>query len=87
MTEIKLRRLTIDRSENITRYYVRIPGRPKARIMGEPGSEEFMVAYRAAIAGEKSPAVERPKLTIFPPRSLGRAKPWRKPEAVSSPYP
>jgi len=73
LTEIKLRRLTVDRSENITRYYVRMPGRPKIRIMGEPGSEEFMIAYRAAIAGEKPSALERPKPTIFPPRSLGRA--------------
>jgi integrase len=73
LTEIKLRRLTVDRSENITRYYVRMPSRPKVRIMGEPGSEEFMVKYRAAISGDKPVAIERPKLTIFPPRSVGRA--------------
>jgi hypothetical protein len=52
VTQIKHRRLTFDTSENIIRYYVRLPGKPKVRIRGEPGSEEFMAAYRAAIAGE-----------------------------------
>ena len=73
MTEIKLHRLTVDRSENIIRYYVRLPGRSKIRIKGEPGSEAFMTAYRAAISGDRPTAVERPKVTTFPPRSLGRA--------------
>jgi integrase len=41
--------------------------------MGEPGSEEFMIAYRAAVTGDKPVAAERPKPTNFPPRSLGRA--------------
>jgi integrase len=73
VTHIKLRRLTVDRSENITRYYVRLPGKPKIRIAGEPGSEEFMVAYRSAIAGETPTMVHRPAPATFAPRTLGRA--------------
>lgn len=73
MTEIKLRRLTIDRSEGVTRYYVRAPGKSKVRIQGEPGSPEFMAAYHAAVAGEKIAVIERPKLTQFAARTLGRA--------------
>lgn len=73
MTQIKLRRLTVDRSENITRYYVRVPGRAKVRILGEPGSEEFMTAYQAAIEGEQSARTARPAPTHFAPRTLGRA--------------
>lgn len=74
MTEIKLRRLTTDRSENITRYYVRLPGqRKKVRIYGEPGGEQFMAEYRAALAGERRPADERPQPTVFAPKTLGRA--------------
>lgn len=73
MTQIRLRRLTTDTSENITRYYVRLPGKPKVRITGEPASEEFMAAYRAAIAGEKSALVDSPKPTEFAARTLGRA--------------
>ncbi|WP_061849855.1 tyrosine-type recombinase/integrase [Bradyrhizobium sp. DOA1] len=72
MTQIKLRRLTVDTSENITRYYVRLPGQPKVRIYGEPGSEEFMEAYRRAIGGDKA-VVSRPVPTNFAPHSLGRA--------------
>jgi len=73
VTEIKLRRLTTDHSENITRYYVRVPGKKKVRIHGEPGSEQFMDEYRAALAGERSPTNTRPPLTIFAPKTLGRA--------------
>ena len=39
----------IDRWGNV-RSYVRIKGRPKARIRGLPGSEEFMAAYHAALS-------------------------------------
>jgi integrase len=75
LTQIKLRRLTVDRSENITRYYVRLPGKPKVRIIGGPGSEEFMTAYRAAMRGDnRSPAhIVRPAPTVFAARTLGRA--------------
>jgi integrase len=72
VTQIKLKRLTVDRSENITRYYVRLPGKAKVRIYGEPGSEGFMSEYRAAIQGERN-VFDRPVPTNFPLRSLGRA--------------
>lgn len=39
----------IDRYGNV-RYYVRLPGRPKVRLQGQPGGEEFMLQYHAAIA-------------------------------------
>lgn len=73
MTQIKLKRLTVDTSENITRYYVRLPGRPKVRIHGEPGSEEFMTAYRAAIAGDRPAPLNGVSPVVFAPRTLGRA--------------
>jgi integrase len=40
----------IDRHGNV-RSYVRIKGKPKARIRGIPGSEEFMAAYYTALSG------------------------------------
>ena len=73
MTEIKLRRLTVDRSENIIRYYVRLPGRPKVRIHGEPGSEQFMAAYRAALESNRQAPQSRPTPLSFAARTLGRA--------------
>jgi integrase len=72
VTQIRLKRLTVDRSENITRYYVRLPGKAKVRIYGEPGSEDFMREYRAAVRDERT-VVDRPVSTSFAPRSLGRA--------------
>jgi integrase/recombinase XerD len=50
---LKLKYLTgdVDRHGN-ARFYVRLPGRPKVRIRGVPGSEEFMMAYRSALAGK-----------------------------------
>jgi integrase len=41
----------IDRHGSVRRY-VRLAGRSKVRIRGVPGSEDFMAAYQAAIAGE-----------------------------------
>jgi len=40
-----------DRHGKIRRY-VRLPGRKRVALKGVPGSEEFMEAYRAALAGE-----------------------------------
>jgi integrase len=50
---LRLKHLTgdVDRHGN-ARFYVRLPGRPKVRIRGVPGSEEFMAAYQAALAGK-----------------------------------
>lgn len=73
MATIRLKRLTCDKSENITRYYVRLPGRAKIRIDGEPGSEEFMAAYRAALVQHAPAEASRPGPTIFGTKSLGAA--------------
>lgn len=45
MAKIDLPNVTIDRSECVTRYYVRVPGKPKHRIKGAPGSAAFMASY------------------------------------------
>jgi integrase/recombinase XerD len=49
---IRLRHLVddVDRYGNV-RYYVRLRGKPKVRIRGIPGCEEFMAAYHEALAG------------------------------------
>jgi integrase/recombinase XerD len=51
MVNIKLRYLVqdVDRHGNV-RSYVRLAGKPKVRIRGLPGSEEFMAAYQAALS-------------------------------------
>jgi integrase/recombinase XerD len=55
--QLKLKHLSgdVDRHGN-ARFYVRIPGRPKVRIRGVPGSDEFMAAYHAAIAAPTTTA-------------------------------
>lgn len=50
MTRIKLKYLTADRSDGITRYYVRTAGHPKIRVYGRPGSADFMAGYHKALA-------------------------------------
>jgi integrase len=53
MAWVKYRYITKDRDRHGNlRYYFRRPGKPKIRIPGLPGSEEFAAAYRAAVAGE-----------------------------------
>ena len=49
-----------DRHGNV-RYYFRRPGKKKLRLRGLPGSDEFMAAYAAALAGEKAEAEPRHK--------------------------
>lgn len=52
MASIRLKYVTADRDRHgNVRYYVRLPGREKTRLRGLPGSEEFMSAYQAVIAG------------------------------------
>ncbi|MBJ7543225.1 tyrosine-type recombinase/integrase [Rhodomicrobium udaipurense] len=53
MATIKLQFVTRDRDRhgNI-RFYFRRPGKAKIRLPGAPGSEEFMAAYKEALAGE-----------------------------------
>ncbi len=49
-----------DRHGNI-RYYFRRPGKKKIRLRGQPGSDEFMAAYAAALAGVKGQTESRRK--------------------------
>jgi integrase len=52
MAYLKLQYITKDRDRHGNlRFYFRRPGKPKIRLHGLPGSEEFMTAYRAALAG------------------------------------
>lgn len=55
MANIRLKYVTIDRSEGITRYYLRLPGQKKVRLPGKLGDPEFMAAYQAAIGGLATP--------------------------------
>ena len=57
---IRLKHLVedIDRHGNVRRY-VRVPGRLKVRLTGVPGTEEFMAAYHAAIAGAQEASQAR----------------------------
>lgn len=48
----------VDRHGN-ARFYFRAPGKPKVRLQGEPGSEEFALAYFAARAGGAPPKLKR----------------------------
>jgi integrase len=66
MTElkIKLRYLKVEKSRHgKTRYYVRVPGRLKVRLLVEGADDtNFMTAYTAALNGEQwRPAVVAPK--------------------------
>ena len=60
MVTIRLKHLVedIDRHGNVRRY-VRVPGRLKVRLTGVPGTEEFMAAYHAAIAGAQEASQAR----------------------------
>jgi hypothetical protein len=50
MVKIKLKYLVEDKDRHgNVRLYVRLPGKPKVRLRGIPGSEEFMTAYHAAL--------------------------------------
>lgn len=51
MANIRLKYVTIDRSEGLVRYYLRLPGQKKIRLPGKLGDPEFMNAYQAAIGG------------------------------------
>ncbi len=50
MAYFKLQYVTKDRDRHgNVRFYFRRPGKPKIRLHGLPGSDEFMTAYRAAL--------------------------------------
>ncbi len=51
MTFVKFRYVTKDRDRHgNVRLYFRRPGKPKIRLSGLPGSEEFLAAYKAALS-------------------------------------
>lgn len=52
MVRIRLRYVVedIDRNGNVRRYFRR-KGHQKVRLLGLPGSDEFMAAYRTALSG------------------------------------
>lgn len=62
MANIRLKYVTIDRSEGLVRYYLRLPGEKKVRLPGKLGDPEFMDAYSAAI--EKRPRAVRVDGTV-----------------------
>jgi enterobacteria phage integrase len=59
MTRIHLRYVDrfVDRHGHV-RHYFRRPGGKRLPLQGMPGSNEFMAAYEAALAGGDAPAVE-----------------------------
>jgi integrase/recombinase XerD len=62
VVRIKLRHVVedVDRHGNV-RLYVRMPGRPKLRLRGLPGTEEFMAAYQDAIASQPGQPRQAPE--------------------------
>lgn len=64
MTNIRIRYVTRDVDRYGTpRFYFRRPSQPKVRLPGAPGSDEFMSAYAAALAGDNPAAAARPGRT------------------------
>ena len=58
MAAIEWKGITRDVSRHgKVRWYFRAPGKPRVRLQGEPGSEEFALAYFAARNGEPMPPV------------------------------
>jgi integrase len=54
MTFVKFRYITKDRDRHGNlRFYFRRPGKPKMRLRGLPGSEEFLAAYSGALAEDE----------------------------------
>src|SRR5262249_46753712 len=60
MTLVRFRYITKDRDRHgKLRFYFRRPGKPKIRLHGPPGSEEFLSAYKAALAESKGVKSEK----------------------------
>lgn len=62
MTTVRLKYVTTDISEGVTRYYLRLPGEKKVRLPGRPGDDVFMEAYQAG--RRKQPLPRRPDGTL-----------------------
>lgn len=70
MATIRLKYVTTDRSEGLTRYYLRLPsGGAKIRLPGTPGDPVFMEAYHTAIANRG--LQRRPDGTLPKDKALG----------------
>jgi integrase len=72
MVTIKLKHVVrdVDRYGTV-RYYYRQKGKPKIKLDGAQGSEEFLESYRNAVAGQTPPKRPAPRLSIpTDPRSL-----------------
>lgn len=55
-TEGKLKHVVADRDRHgNVRHYLRLPGKAKVRLPGEPGSPEFLAAYSSALAAAEPP--------------------------------
>lgn len=60
MTFIKFKYVCRDRDRHgNVRFYFRRPGKPKVRLRGMPGSEEFLAAYKEALAESGSTETKR----------------------------
>ncbi|NIX75205.1 site-specific integrase [Microvirga terricola] len=71
MATVKLDYVTTDVDGNgNVRYYFRRAGQRKIRLRGNPLSEEFQTAYRAALAGDLKPTNEK---LMTPPKGSFRA--------------
>jgi len=67
MTKILLRYVHEFRDRHgRTRRYFRRPGFKLVPLVGPPGSEEFMAAYQAALAGESAPKIENGASKVIP---------------------
>jgi|SRR5262245_9403014 len=62
MTLVRFRDITTDRDRHGNlRYYFRRPSKPKIRLRGLPGSEEFMAGYKTALSDNKASALQAEK--------------------------
>jgi integrase len=69
MANIRLKYVTIDRSEGLVRYYLRMPGKKKIRLPGKLGEPAFMAAYQAAL--DQAPKPKRVDGTVAKSNSVG----------------
>lgn len=81
MASIRLKYVTIDRSEGLTRYYLRLPGKKKSRLPGKLGDPVFMAAYQAALSAV--PVQRRPDGTLGKSDNVGTMR-WLVDEYLRS---
>jgi integrase len=64
-----------DRHGNVRFYYWRGRGTPKIRLPGQRGSEEFMAAYHACLAGKALPSA-KPAASVVRPATDSKSVRW-----------